>query len=141
MSRSATWLYGTRDETHADVFGTTSSTTTIRTTTLDDRIPRPGEIRNRMSISLGSVDRTGLVGDPGSDEFPSLFELEKQALVEKPVTHAVVEGFAVVVLHRLAGCDVVASLRGERLPATSHRLFWYGERSSLSNFFMQPCPQ
>ena len=48
-----------------------------------------------------------VVGDPGSDDLASLIEIEKQALVEKLVAHATVEGFDVAVLHRLAGRDVV----------------------------------
>ncbi len=51
--------------------------------------------------------RRVVVGNPGSDDLPSLIEVEEQALVEKLVAHAAVEGFNVAVLHRLAGCDVV----------------------------------
>ena len=48
-----------------------------------------------------------VIGDPGSDDLPSLVEIEKQALVEKLVAHPAIEGFDVAVLHRLAGSNVV----------------------------------
>jgi hypothetical protein len=48
-----------------------------------------------------------VVGNPSGDDFPSLVEIEKQALVEKFVAHPAVESFDVAVLHRFAGCDVV----------------------------------
>src|SRR6266702_3211884 len=41
------------------------------------------------------------------DDLASLIEIEEQALVEKFVAHAAVEGFDVAILHRLAGRDVV----------------------------------
>ena len=51
--------------------------------------------------------RRVVVGDPGSDDLASLIEVQKQALVEKFVAHAAVEGFDVAILHRFAGSDVV----------------------------------
>ena len=51
--------------------------------------------------------RRVVVGDPGSNDLAGLVEIKEQALVEKFVPHAAVEGFDVAVLHGLARCDVV----------------------------------
>ena len=48
-----------------------------------------------------------IIGDPSSDDLPSLVEIEEQAFVEQLVAHSSVEGFDIAVLHRLAGSDVV----------------------------------
>ena len=70
-------------------------------------------------IERGMRSGCVVVGNPGNDDLPSLIEVEKQALVEKFVTHTAVEGFHIAVLHRLAGCDVVRGVscfgRGSRV--------------------------
>ena len=60
--------------------------------------------------------RRVVVGNPGRDDLPSPIEVEEQALVEKLVAHAAVEGFDVAILHRLAGSDVVPFDRVLLLP-------------------------
>src|SRR6185437_6184080 len=63
--------------------------------------------RRRLVIERRMRPCGVVVGNPSNDDFPSLIEIKKQALVEKLITHTPVEGFDVAVLHRLAGCDVV----------------------------------
>src|SRR6266568_255193 len=63
--------------------------------------------RWRPVTERGMRPRRVVVSDPSSDDLASLIEIEEQALVEKFVAHAAVEGFDVAILHRLAGRDVV----------------------------------
>src|SRR6266567_4501289 len=63
--------------------------------------------RWRPVTERGMRPRRVVVSDPSSDDLASLIEIEEQALVEKFVAHAAVEGFDVGILHRLAGRDVV----------------------------------
>jgi hypothetical protein len=48
-----------------------------------------------------------VVGGPVADELAGLIEIDKQAFIEKFVTHTAIEGFDVAVLHRPTWCDVV----------------------------------
>src|SRR5260370_6389122 len=63
--------------------------------------------RGRPVTERGMRPRRVVVSYPSSDDLASLVEIEEQALVEKFVAHAAVEGFDVAMLHRLAGRDVV----------------------------------
>src|SRR6266542_3883546 len=66
-----------------------------------------GRGRWRPVTKRGMQPRRVVVSDPSSDDLASLIEVEEQALVEKLVAHAAVEGFDVAILHRLSGHDVV----------------------------------
>ena len=70
----------------------------------------------RLVTERGMGPRRVVVGDRGSDDLASLIEVQKQALVEKLVAHAAVEGFDVAILRQLAGSDVVPFDRVLLLP-------------------------
>src|SRR5260370_27389669 len=57
--------------------------------------------RWRPVTERGMRPRRVVVSDPSSDDLASLLEIEEQALVEKFVAHAAVEGLDVAILHRL----------------------------------------
>jgi hypothetical protein len=57
----------------------------------------------RFVSERGVWPRGVVIGDPGNDELTGLIEIDEQALIEKLVAHAAIEGLDVAVLHGSAG--------------------------------------